>query len=289
MLQALIDCKQYEIIGVVTQPDRPVGRKQILEQSPVKEIALKNKLTIFQPESLKTFDFRLSTFDSSIVCQYGLIIPKTVLALPKKGTINIHTSLLPKYRGASPIQTTLMNGETESGVTLMLMDERMDHGPILAQEKVAISPDDTTETLSKKMAPVAAQLLTKNLPLFLAGKLTPQVQDENLVTTCKILSRDDGKINFSDSAQTIYNKFRGLTPWPGIWTTWDNKRVKLLNIRPSNLSLSPGLVKIDNNKLHIGTTKGSIEIIELQLEGKKPMPAPVFLAGYKTIDGATLQ
>ena len=289
MLQALIDCKQYEIIGVVTQPDRPVGRKQVLEQSPVKEIALKNKLTIFQPESLKTFDFRLSTFDVTIVCQYGLIVPKTVLALPKKGTLNIHTSLLPKYRGASPIQTALMNGEIESGVTLMLMDDKMDHGPILAQEKVAIATDDTTEILSKKMEPIAAKLLLQNLPLFLANKLTPITQDESQVTLCKILSRDDGKINFSGSAQTIYNKFRGLTPWPGIWTTWENKRVKLLNIKPNSLSLSPGLVKVSNDSLCIGTTEGSLEIIELQLEGKKPMSASVFLAGNKTIDGAKLQ
>jgi methionyl-tRNA formyltransferase len=289
MLDVLIVSKKYDIIGVVTQPDRPVGRNQELKASPVKEIALKSNLTIFQPESLKSFDFRLATFDLSVVCQYGLIIPKPVLALPRQGTLNIHTSLLPKYRGASPIQTALLNGETVTGVTLMQMDEKMDHGAILAQATVTIDPDDTTETLAEKMKPIAAKLLIENVPLYLQESLRGTVQDESRVTTCNILSRDDGKLNFQRSATELHNQFRGLTPWPGVWTMWNGKRLKILGMKPTTETLPPGIVSATKNTITIGTRSGSIQITQLQLEGKKPVDATAFLAGNNTINKATLE
>ncbi len=289
MLQALINSKQYDIVAVVTQPDRPVGRSQELEKSPVKILAEKNNLHVFQPEPLKTFDFGLSTFDLGIVCQYGLIIPKKILDLPKFGTLNVHTSLLPKYRGASPIQTALMNGEKKTGVTIMLVDEKMDHGPILAQEKITIDPDDIAPSLSKRMAPVAGNLLLKTIPDYLSGKITPQPQDETEATFCKILTRDDGKIDFKKTADEIYNLYRGLTPWPGVWTKWDGKRLKLLSIAPSpSRKGTAGEVKVVDNKIFISTADGSIQILELQLESRGAMDARTFLTGYKDIDGAVL-
>lgn len=291
ILEALLKSGNYEISAVVTQPDRPVGRSQELEKSPVKILAEKHNLNILQPESLKNQSsiFNLqSSVDLFIVCQYGLIIPKQILDLPERGSINVHTSLLPKYRGASPIQTALINGETETGITTMLMDEKMDRGPILAQEKVTVDPDDTTASLSERMAHVAANLLLKTIPDYLSGKTTPKPQDETQVTFCKILTRDDGKIDFSKTADEIYNLYRGLTPWPGIWTTWNGKRLKLLVIKKSDKQIPAGQVAVEADKIFIGTNQGSIEVLELQLEGKKAMDAKTFLSGYKSIDKANL-
>jgi methionyl-tRNA formyltransferase len=240
MLTTLISSGLFTIDAVVTQPDRPSGRDGEIQESAVKKIAHQNSLAIFQPDSLKKekCDLPFPASDLFVVCQYGLIIPQWVLDLPKKGTINIHTSLLPKYRGASPIQTALINGEAETGITIMLMDAQMDHGAILTQENVAIEPTETYLELSKKMEPVAANLLLMTLPLWLTDSIIPEAQDESQVTTCKMFTRDDGRVDFTKSAKAIYNQYRGLTPWPGIWTTWNEKRLKLLVIA-SEVKQSP--------------------------------------------------
>ncbi len=290
MLTALISSGLFTIEAVVTQPDRPVGRGQELQESAVKKVALQNSISIFQPDSLKkekcTSEFPQS--DLFVVCQYGLIIPEWVLDIPKKGTINVHTSLLPQYRGASPIQTALLHGETETGVTIMLMDAKMDHGAILAQQNLAIEPDETYLELSKKMEPVAANLLALTLPMWLTGSITPEAQDESKVTLCKMFTREDGKIDFTKSATEIYNQYRGLTPWPGIWTMWNGKRLKLLQIKKSAHAGIPGKVLNEAGKLFIGCGTNSLEIIELQLEGKKAMTTQEFLNGFKEIVTATL-
>lgn len=292
MLSALLVDASVKVIAVVTQPDRPIGRKHEVMASPVKQFAMDNGIsTVLQPENLKTFAAEhpeLASADVFVVCQYGLIIPQSVLDLPKKGTINIHTSLLPKYRGASPIQAALIHGETETGVTIMQMDAKMDHGAILAQETVAIAADDTYPTLSEKMIPVAQKLLVANVTKFVAGTVAPQEQQHDQATTCSMLSRDDGKLDFSKTAAELYNLFRGTFPWPGVWTTWEGKRLKLLNIRPSTTTIESGKVTWQNNQLVIGTAKGSLEILELQLEGKNALPAKIFIQGSKTFIDAKL-
>lgn len=292
MLAALVKDTSVKVVAVVTQPDRPIGRKHEVMASPVKRFALDNGIaTILQPEKLKTFAAEhpeLASADVFVVCQYGLIIPQSVLDLPKKGTINVHTSLLPRYRGASPIQAALIHGETETGVTIMQMDAKMDHGAILAQETVAIAADDTYPTLSEKMIPVAQRLLVANVKKFAEGTATPQEQQHDQATTCTILSRDDGKLDFSKTADQLYNLFRGTYPWPGIWTTWEGKRLKLLNIRPSTENVEPGKAVWQNNELLIGTAKGSLKILELQLEGKNALPANIFIQGSKSFIDAKL-
>ena len=286
MLAALID-HGHEITLAVTQPDRPVGRKQELSASPVKQLAFQKGLNVVQPETLKNFEIDHSP-DLIVVCQYGLIIPERILKIGKNGALNVHTSLLPKYRGASPIQSAIVNGETETGITIMLMDEKMDHGPILSQVKVSIGPDDIYPELRKKMAPLAGKLLCETIEKWLNDEIKPQTQNENKVTFCKIFNRDDGRIDWSKDPKNIYDLFRGLTPWPGIWTTWQGKRLKLLNIKISDKRSEKGTAMINGGRLIVGAGNGAIEILEIQLEGKNAMSAGSFISGYTSIDGAKL-
>ncbi len=287
ILEKIILSKEYNIINVVTQPGKPVGRNQETLPSPVKKIAEQYNIPALEPATLKNYT-DLPQTDLFIVCQYGKIIPQAILDIPTHGAINIHTSLLPKYRGASPIQAALIQGETETGATIMLMDALLDHGPILTQEKIAIAPDDTYETLSHKMAPLAASTLLKTLPRFLNKTILPQEQTHNKATACKILDRDDGRVDFTKTSQEIYNLYRGTYPWPGIWTLWQGKRLKLLKIQPADFTLLPGLVEVKNNQLFIGTATTTLEILELQLEGKKAMDTKTFLNGYNSINNKIL-
>jgi methionyl-tRNA formyltransferase len=223
-----------------------------------------------------------------VVAQYGLIIPQHILDAFPKGMINVHGSLLPAYRGASPIQAALMAGEKTTGVTIMIMDAQVDHGPILAQTSVAVDPNDTFTTLAQTMAAAGSKTLLDTLPKYLAGEITPQEQDHAKATFTKLLSKDDGKIDFTKSAETIYNLYRGLTPWPGIWCTWNEKRLKLLKIRPSEKNLPAGEACIENKRIYIGCGQNSIEILELQLEGKTTMTAEVFANGYQNFNKTVL-
>jgi len=290
ILKGLIDSPFIEVVGVVTQPDKPAGRHHEVAESPVKKLARKKLIPIFQPTSLNNFDISpFRDYDLFIVCQYGLIIPKNVLDTPKQGSVNVHASLLPKYRGASPIQYALINGEKETGITIILMDEKMDHGPILAQDKIAIAADDTHNALSEKLAKLGNDLLIKTIPDWVEGKIVPQEQDHAQATFTKILKRDDGRISFDKTAEQIYNLYRGLTPWPGIWTMWEGKRIKLLRIKPTDETIEPGLVVIKNASIYIGCASGSIQALELQMEGKKAMDARIFLQGYTKIAGAKVE
>lgn len=281
ILQGLLDSDIVSVETVFTQPDRKVGRKQIVEESPVKKLALKYNIPVEQPESLKNYELRTENCELGIVAQYGLIIPKKIIDSFPKGMINVHGSLLPKYRGASPIQAALVNGEKETGNTIMIMDEKTDHGPILSQSKLAIGTDDTFTILAHKMAAEGVILLLNTLPEWLNGSLKPQEQDESLATFTKLLSKEDGLVNFNKTNDEIYNQYRGLTPWPGIWINWNGKRLKLLKICKSDKTSQVGEVSSEGKKIFIGCSNGSIEILELQLEGKDAMNAAAFLNGYK--------
>lgn len=293
MLQALIDSGDFEILLVITQPDRPVGRKQEIEKPAVKIIAEERGLLVAQPANKRGIVLPKS-YELNIICQYGLIIPKNVLDRPKHGSINVHPSLLPKYRGASPIQSALINGETKTGASVILMDEKMDHGPILAQEEITIAPDDNFAALSAKLADVCSRLLITTAKERVAGKNASKAQDESLATYCETLTREDGKIDFNKSADEIYNQWRGLHPWPGVWAVWEGKRLKFIQLLPlqeggQGWGLKPNEVKVTKNKIIIGCGRGSLEIHELQLEGKKPMDAAAFINGYGRINGALLE
>ncbi len=280
ILEALANDPRFSVDLVVTQPDKPVGRKQILTPSPVKVATEKLGIRIEQPETLKNFHFEKDTFDVAITAQYGLLIPSHLFTETKHGFVNVHTSILPKYRGASPIQSALINGDTETGVTIMVMDAGMDTGPIISQEKININPDETYPELDERLASVGSQLLLKTLPDYLNGKITPQAQDESRVTICKKLSRDDGRIDWNKTTEEIYNLYRGTTPWPGIWTTLDGARVKLLEIKPGTKKLEPGIIACEEDDIAVGTANGSIKILKIQFEGKQSLDVNACLAGY---------
>ncbi|MFH0857367.1 MAG: methionyl-tRNA formyltransferase, partial [Candidatus Magasanikbacteria bacterium] len=220
ILEGLLQSPLYDVELVVTQPDQPVGRKKIMTAPPVKILAEKNNIPVVQPETLKNYIFQNKKSSIGVVAQYGKIIPQSVLDQFELGLINTHTSLLPKYRGASPIQSALMNGETETGVSIMLLDEGMDTGPLLAQKSVDILPDETYLELDTKLAIIASELLLSTIEPYVRGKIKPQPQENTEATPCRLLSRDDGRIDWkSMNATEIYNQYRGLTPWPGVWTT----------------------------------------------------------------------
>lgn len=289
ILSGLLTSPLFQVDLVVTQPDRPIGRKQELQASAVKLLAQKHSIAIEQPASLKNFQLPISNLDVGIVAEYGILIPQKIISSFPHGMINVHTSLLPKYRGASPIQTALLNGDTETGVTIMTIDAGLDTGDILLQKTYAIGPDETYKTVSANLAPLGIAGLQDAVPAFCAGTLTPTKQDTNAATTCRELTRDDGQVNWQHSSHNIYNQYRGLTPWPGLWTTWEGKRLKLLTITMSATSLPAGQVMIQDHRLFIGCGDSSaIEITSLQLEGKIPMDVPTFLNGFQTFAHANL-
>jgi len=298
----------FLISGIVTNPDEKKGRKLAIAPPPVKKWALENNVPVFQPESLKKEYFSarpeeekkilsaLKTADLFLVVSYGKIIPKKFLKIPPWGVLNIHPSLLPRWRGPSPIQYAILAGDSETGVTIMKIDEEMDHGPILAQKKFLISANTNYPELHDKLADLGAELLIETLPKYLAGKIRPKEQNHEEAVYSRILEKKDGHIDWSLSAVEIENKIRALTPWPSCWTVWKkNKKESRLRVDKAvifSLSLSsgkPGLVSAGEGKLLLVCTgQGRLEIKKLTLEGKKTMDAKDFLAGNKDIIGSYL-
>ncbi len=279
ILQTLIDDTNSEVVCVVTQPDKPVGRKQIMTAPPVKILAESYQLPIYQPETLKGFQLPIKP-TIIVVAEYGLIIPPHILSGPKFGCINVHTSLLPKYRGASPIQTAILNGDTKTGVTIMLMDRGLDTGPILSAEEIDISKDETAIELERRLSVVASPLLIDTIHRYIDGEITPKIQTGE-PSFAPLFDRDIGRINWTNDAITIYNQYRALTPWPGVWTKWRDKRVKLIELKPSEILIEIGKIITKDNKLYIGTKTQALQIITLQIEGKKILSDTEFLSGYK--------
>ena len=259
ILEALIN-SDYEVTAVITNPDAPVGRKQILTPSPVKIIAEKNKIPVIQPDEMRNFDV-----DLAIIAAYGKIISKNILDIPRFGTINIHPSLLPKYRGASPIQNAILNGDKKTGVTIMKLDEEMDHGPILANSELPIADSDTYESLSQKLAKIGAELLIKTIPEYISGKIKPIEQKHAEATYTKIIKKEDGKIDWSKNAAEIERMTRAFYPWPTAWTTWNGKILKILEAEVRG---------------------GSLAIKKLQLEGGKILSIKEFINGHKDFNYA---
>jgi len=271
--------------AVICNPDEPIGRKQILTSPPTKILARKYGINILQPEILANYKLQITNHkpDLAIVAAYGKILPKEILEIPKHGFINIHGSLLPKYRGASPIQSAILNGDKETGITIMKVDEEIDHGPIISNVKIQISDDDTYEILSQKLAVTGAELLTKVIPDYIYGKIEPVAQDHSKATYTKIIKKEDGKIDWSKSAEEIERMTRAFYPWPTAWAIWNNKILKIIraDITGGN-NHEIGQIFLTNKKeLAVKCGSGSLIIKKMQLEGGKILSAKEFLNGHK--------
>ena len=290
----------HEVALVVTQPDRPSGRGMQMMAPPVKETALEAGLTVIQPEKIKNnLEFRAQLEaiqpDVILVVAYGRIVPKWMLDLPRFGNLNLHASLLPKYRGAAPIQWAVANGDPVTGATTMRIDEGLDTGDMLMQREMAIAPDQTSADVFPLLAEIGAVLMTETLEGLEAGTITSIKQDDALATLAPILTRDDGRMDFTQSAMTLYNRWRGFQPWPGAWTMLDGKKLSAHRLMPldagavSGTSAEPGVIHVDRSRLLVACGDGSwLEFVDVQLEGKKRMLAADFLRGHALKSGYRL-
>jgi methionyl-tRNA formyltransferase len=290
----------YEIVTVISRPDKPSGRGKELVYSPVKQFALSQEIPVWQPGSLKRQENieMLAAYrsDLNIVAAFGQILPQAVLDLPRYGTLNIHASLLPKYRGVSPISEAILQGDTETGVTIMLIDAGVDTGPILLQRAIPIAEDDTTGSLTLKLAALGASTLLETLPLWVQGKITPQLQDERFASHTRMLRKEDGKIDWTLPASILARTVRAFTPWPGAYTRWGNKLLKIISAHAISSDTGSGgkagMVSLrkenGSQTLSIATGDGLLNVEKLQLEGKKVMNADEFLRGYSQIVGEVL-
>ena len=300
-LETLIAIPEVELLAVFTQPDKPVGRKQTLTPPPVKVTAQKNNIPVFQPEKLKTKEFeeqlKKISPDVCLVAAYGKIISSKLLDIPKHGWLNVHGSLLPKYRGASPIQGAILNGDEKTGVTLMKIDAGLDTGPIISQKSIDIEPSENFQTLHDKLSRLGAELIRKSLLNYLDGKLKPQQQNNNLATETKIIAKEDGRINWKQSATQIERQIRAYTPWPGTYCFWSrntrNEQKELTNshielrlkiieavVSSDTTILPPGQIKQTNDVITVGCGQGNLELKKIQLEGKRVQIILDFLKGH---------
>jgi methionyl-tRNA formyltransferase len=282
--------EKHDIKLVMTNPDEPSGRGYEVKPSPVKRAALKAGLEVFQPLKLKeesTAGF-LSRFhpDVIVVVAYGHILPRWMIDLPKHGCINLHASLLPKYRGAAPIQWAIIRGESVTGVTIMRIDEGLDTGDILVKREVPIQDEDTTETLSERLSSVGADLIVETLPKLIRAEIQPQPQDHAQATFAPILKKEDGRIDWKLGAEEIGWRVRGLRPWPGAYTSFRSKNLHIWSASPVTdqvgLGHEPGTLLPDRGTLRVVCGLGTLlEVHELQLEGRKHLPARDFLNGVR--------
>jgi methionyl-tRNA formyltransferase len=297
-LEALLRSPEHQVVGVVTQPDRPAGRRHELTPSPIKTLAMKHHLPVFQPEKIRAQtaldEVRGLAPDLIVVVAYGQILPKELLAMPRLGCVNVHASLLPRWRGASPIQAALLAGDTETGVTTMLTDEGLDTGPMLLQERVSIGHDDNAATLHDKLAVIGAELLPKTVAGLADGTLKPTPQPATGVTYAPKIRKEDGLIDWSLPAAQLANRLRAFTPWPGFYTFLPEPHgQRLLKIWAAENGegepMAPGtVVRADKDGISVVTGDGALVIHELQIEGSRRMTAAEFLRGHPLNAGLRL-
>jgi methionyl-tRNA formyltransferase len=296
-LEALIGAPGFQVVAVVTQPDRPKGRDLKLQPSPVKEFALRTGLAVLQPERARDPEFaqRLRDLQPDLlaVAAYGQILPQSLLDLPRCGCLNVHTSLLPKYRGAAPIQWAILKDEAETGVTIMKMNAGLDTGDILTQEKTPIQPDDNAETLHDRLAKLGAELLRSTIPDYVAGKLQPRPQPAEGASYARKITKDDGRIDWTLPARLTWNRVRGLVPWPGVFTFLPAQlRPHLLKIWQAEVadrSGPPGeILQADKTGIVVGCGTQALRILLLQREGGRRLTPQQFLAGYPLQPGRRL-
>ena len=283
----------HEICGVYTRRDKPVGRKQVLTAPPVKEVAQEHGTPVFQPRTLRDGgeDANIKALDPEliVVVAYGCILPKSVLEIPKYGCINLHVSLLPKYRGSAPVQWAVLNGDAETGVSIMQMDEGLDTGDVLCCERMAIDPEETSGELFDRVTAVGAKTLCRVIPEIAAGTLKPQQQDHAHATLAPMLDKAMAEFKLTESADHIHNWVRGMAPWPGAWfTTSGGKKLKVTECRvAASHGEAPGTV-LAVKPLTVACGEGAIQLLHVVPEGKKPMDGTSFAAGLRLKAGDTL-
>jgi methionyl-tRNA formyltransferase len=285
---------KFNIVAVYTQPDRPAGRGQGLAASAVKETALKWGLAIEQPESLKPPEVlaRLAGYkpDVIVVCAYGQILTQSVIDLPPQKCLNVHYSLLPKHRGASPVMASVLAGDEYTGISIQIVRMKLDTGPLLASAAIPISPTDTTGTLSPKLSIIGAHLLQEALTGWMRGEITPREQDESKASYFGQIKKEEGEINWTQPAVEIWRRIRAYQPWPGAYTYWKGTQLKITEAFPiSGETGEPGtVVDLENNGVGIITGNGILNVTGLQYEGKKAMPAKAFMQGQRDFTGSKL-
>lgn len=288
-----------DIVGVITRPDKPAGRGRQLLFSPVKLFALEAGIHVYQPGSLrKPASLKLLRGlapDIIIVVAFGQILPKDVIELPPHSCLNVHASLLPRHRGASPIAASILAGDHETGVTIMQMDEGLDTGPIIAQRAIPIRPDDTTGTLSTRLAELGARLLTETLPYWLADAISCREQDDSRATMTHLLTKADGRLDWTQPVDALARRVRAVTPWPGAYTTWNGRLVKIQQAHRLDVSTegrAPGQCFLTGDgsaqALAVACGQGALALDVIQLEGKRAMPIADVLRGHSALAGATL-
>jgi methionyl-tRNA formyltransferase len=294
-LRALLNSADVQVLAAVTQPDRPSGRELKLQPSPVKSAALSAGIAVLQPERARHPEFiaRIKSLQPDLiaVAAFGQILPQSLLDIARLGCLNVHTSLLPKYRGAAPIQWAILNDEPETGITIMKMDAGLDTGDILTQEKTTITPGDTSETLHDRLADIGAALLSKTIPDYAAGKIIARPQPADGVSYARKITREDGKIDWNRPARAIWNQVRGLVPWPGAFTFMSAgpkpQLLKIWQAEPVETSGTPGVILwADKSGIVAGCGEGSLRILQLQREGGKKLTAQQFLAGQPLNQGS---
>ena len=295
-LGALLDAG-HEVVGVFTQPDRRSGRGRRLSTPPVKEFAESRDLAVFQPASLREdaeARQRISDLapDAIVVAAYGLFLPEETLAVPQLGCLNIHPSLLPRHRGPSPVATSILEGDETTGVTIMLLDEGMDTGPVLAQRETPIGAEETCDKLTTRLFDMGANLLVNTLEEWSAGLIAPTPQDDAKATITRRLQRSDGRIDWSDTAESIARRVRAFTPWPGTSTTWRGRTFKVIRAEPTDtiLNASAGKVTTLNcpDRIGVSTGCGTLRLLEVQVEGRRASTVEDFARGYPDFVGSNL-
>lgn len=299
VLDSLNSADRVEVIGVYTPPDRPKGRGRSMEMPPVKSFALEHSLPVFQPQSLRPESAQQELAglqpDVIVVAAYGKLLPQAALSTPPHGCLNIHPSILPKYRGPSPVATAILDGDQATGVTLMLLDQGMDTGPIIAQKRLPLHGTETAETLTPALFQLGGELLLEILRPWVAGELKAQEQDESSATITSKLQRTDGEADWRLSAEDLERRHRAFTPWPGLFTVWDGKVLKLLDVAPlppeSGTSSEPGRVVSSSGPdsiIAVATSDGLLALRTVQLEGRRAQSAAEFMRGYPAFTGAQL-
>jgi methionyl-tRNA formyltransferase len=284
-----------DVVGVVTQPDRPAGRGRKLSSPPVKDLALEIRLPVIQPERLRTADamdqLRAWQPDVIVVAAFGQILRQDALSLPVFGCVNLHASLLPRYRGAAPIPAAILAGDDETGVTLMKMDPGMDTGPILAQKRLPILPQDTTEKLTTKLSVLAAETLEEYLPVYIRGELTPEPQDNSRATYAPLIKKMDGLLDFRKDVEVLHRKVRAYFPWPCAYFLWNGQPIKVLDAfsEKGPAEGSPGLIVERNRFPAVQATGGKLILRIVQPAGRKALPGDEFLRGARNFLGQAIK
>lgn len=275
--------EHVNLVGVVTQPDRPAGRGRVLTPPPVKILAQELNLPVIQPERLRQPEalaqIQAWQPDLIVVAAFGQILRPVVLDLPRLGCVNVHASLLPRWRGAAPINAAILHGDAATGITIMIMDPGIDTGPTLSQRAEPILPKDTAATLGERLAVLGSQLLIETLPAYINGTLKPQPQDGSNATYAPMLKKEDGKLDFNQSAEALERRVRAFAPWPGTFTLWENDILKVLNAHAVPGHTTPGTFAVHQGLPALGCAAGLLVLDEVQEAGKKPKTGKVFLQG----------